>query len=599
MKVLAVHGIGHQEDTAAAWQPRWEEAIVTSLRAANPGAAPSVEFLPYDDLFEAPVARLTYMDFARALWYLASGVVRRGRGPFDLTDSTRWYAGMVVAWVNDEGLRERLRGRLADTVNAAKPDLVIAHSLGSLIAYDTFATDGGLISGRSLLTLGSQLGNLFVRDSVFAGRLAPLQDAADWVHLYNPNDHVFTAPLDFGEFQTAVNFDEVETLFGSPFSGFSDNHRAVNPDDPDEAYLTHPQARELAWPRLAGTRAVRALAVPSRAVKEVAARAAPDRRALLVGVNAYAGKAPPLEGCVNDVFLMSSALQECGFEAEDIRVVLDDRATADGIRERLHWLLDGVNGGDVRFFSYSGHGAQLPVYGPEGRIDRVESCLAAHDFDWTPGRAITDRDLVDFYSQLPYDAHLLMVLDCCYSGGLTRGGTRPRGLDPPDDIRHRLLRWDAGVQMWKPRELPKLNPDVKKWNRAEQYAGPSGATLRLGRAMSLRGLPDKEYDKRRKQLGHKGPYLPVVYEACGEAELSYEYQHGVIGHGAFTYALVAALRRLGSAGEAVTFADLLKETGRVLKELGYDQHPEVVGPKAVLKAPVPWKGPGHASAGEA
>src|SRR5262249_47348622 len=153
--------------------------------------------------------------------------------PFDLSDSTRWYAGMVVAWINDEGLRERLRDRLAEKINATKPDLVIAHSLGSLIAYDTFATDGELISGRSLLTLGSQLGNLFVRDSVFAGRLAPLEGAADWVHLYTPNDHVFTASLDFGEFQTATNFDEVLTLFGSPLSGFSDNHRAVNQDDPN------------------------------------------------------------------------------------------------------------------------------------------------------------------------------------------------------------------------------------------------------------------------------------------------------------------------------------------------------------------------------
>ncbi len=45
---------------------------------------------------------------------------------------------------------------------------------------------------------------------------------------------------------------------------------------------------------------------------------------------------------MNDVFLMSQILQESTFAPEDIRVVLDDRATAKGIMERLHWLLDGT-----------------------------------------------------------------------------------------------------------------------------------------------------------------------------------------------------------------------------------------------------------------
>lgn len=51
---------------------------------------------------------------------------------------------------------------------------------------------------------------------------------------------------------------------------------------------------------------------------------------------------------------MSSVLQESGFEPEDIRIVLNDRATTQGIMDRLHWLLDGVRDGDERMLFYSG-----------------------------------------------------------------------------------------------------------------------------------------------------------------------------------------------------------------------------------------------------
>jgi hypothetical protein len=77
---------------------------------------------------------------------------------------------------------------------------------------------------------------------------------------------------------------------------------------------------------------------------------------------------------VNDVFLMSSVLQERGFEADQIPTVLDDRATAVAIRERLHWLLDDALPGDERVLFYSGHGAQLPAYNASEIVDHVDEC---------------------------------------------------------------------------------------------------------------------------------------------------------------------------------------------------------------------------------
>jgi hypothetical protein len=54
------------------------------------------------------------------------------------------------------------------------------------------------------------------------------------------------------------------------------------------------------------------------------------------------------EGCLNDVFLMSSVLQESGFDPEEIRVVRNERATTQGMIDRMHWLLDGLREGDER-----------------------------------------------------------------------------------------------------------------------------------------------------------------------------------------------------------------------------------------------------------
>jgi metacaspase-1 len=602
MKILCIHGIGHQEAPATkpVWEPQWRAALSNNL----PGLSPEddIDFLDYDGLFEGPLAKLSYSDFLSAFGRLAGGLLTRPRALLEFSDTTRWTAGMVVVWVNQADLRQQLQELLLTKLGQFVPDVICAHSLGSLIAYDTFSTNLDAINDRTLVTLGSQIGNSFVAGSVFAGRLQPLSEATHWYHLYNPNDRVFTASLDYGQFQTAPNFTQVETKFGDAATltdwwsayttNIAANHSAVDVDDPDDAYLTNPQTIQNVWRPIAGSVTVPALAPAARA-RTLASRTTPDRRALLVGINKYATVNEPLEGCANDVFLMSSLLQESGFAAEDIRVVLDDRATADGLRDRFHWLLDGVDSNDERFFFYSGHGAQLPTYGVDGKITHLQSCLVPYDFDWTPAKAITDSDLVKLYSQLPYEARFMMVLDCCYAGGMTRGGGRIRGLAPPDDIRHRMLRWDVKRQMWVQRDLPPLNRSIGQQRNGKTFVGDDKATYRLGRGMSLRTVSNAEYDRTRSALNHKGPYMPIVYEACGESEFSYEYEHGAISYGAFTYSLSAVLRR---ARQPVSFSALLEQTANVLEDLHYDQHPEAAGPRDILQADVPWHGLGMQAA---
>jgi hypothetical protein len=328
----------------------------------------------------------------------------------------------------------------------------------------------------------------------------------------------------------------------------------------------------------------------------------PKRRALLVGINEYPNAADRLEGCVNDVFTVSALLQEIGFAPEEIRVVLDDRATKQGIMERLEWLLSSVadDPNDQRFFFYSGHGAQIPVYGQGDRTDHLDECLVPHDFDWTSESAFTDDEFFELYSQLPYRARFVAMFDCCHSGGMTRdGGAKVRGLAPPDDIRHRSLFWDAAEGMWRERALPDANEDLSADRARVAYVGRSGASHRLGRAIPLRRLRNREYDREHKQARqaaraagvprageNNGPYMPVILQACEEGELAYEYRHGVTAHGAFTFLLDRILREHRAKG--LTFEQLTTQVTARLGKLGYEQTPCVVGPRKLLRQGVPF-----------
>ncbi|MBL8383437.1 MAG: caspase family protein, partial [Burkholderiales bacterium] len=331
------------------------------------------------------------------------------------------------------------------------------------------------------------------------------------------------------------------------------------------------------------------------------ARSAPARRALLVGIAEYADPANRLDGPVNDVFRVSASLQELGFPADGIRVVLNDRATAAGIRERLAWLLGDARPGDQLVFYFAGHGAQVPGYGRDAEVDRVDECLVPHDFDWSAGRAITDDEFAGLYSQLPYETGFTAILDCCHSGGMARAaGARARGLAPPDDIRHRMLRWDRATQMWLPRaRLDATAADTRAagpLRRAadrEAWTGRSGSVRRLGRATSLWSASDRAYRAACAKGDHCGPYTPILLEACREGELAYEYRHGVTAHGAFTYALTEVLRAAAqSARPRLTFEQLIAETARrVASVVAEPQHPQLHCPAHRRKDVLPGIGP--------
>lgn len=587
IRILCIHGVNKDEN--GPWFAEWQQAIRRS--AARTGVADTaLEFheLRYNGRFQAiaPDAAL-YAAAVKRLWSSYAAHRRApqarssGRGVGSLIDNT---IGMVAKWTALPALREQLRQDLARCIREVDPHLICAHSLGSLIGYDTLATEPSLASDRIFVSLGSQIGHPALAET-FGGYLRPLDTVRHWYHLYNAEDDVLTSELDFP---------------GAPFTQLDTWFDELGPlDHSSERYLEHEVTAAGVWAGLAG--ALRRTATPARPGPALSApwfrapvvqrRSPRARRALLIGINDYPQPENRLQGCVNDVFQMSAMLQERGYQPEEIRVVLDARATTRGVQERLQWLLEDVRAGDERVLFYSGHGAQVAAYDADGEPDHKDETLVTHDFDWSGNTGITDDMLARLYANLPYEARFSIILDCCHSGGIARaGGVAVRGINPPDDVRHRSIAWDEEKQMWFPRKSLDLRRRMGKAAAAEvqRYLG-DGATQKLGRAVSRWSDSPAAFRAASRRLGHHGPYNPVILAACREDQYAYEYTHGSVPYGALTFMLVQQLR---ASGGRKTLEAIVAQCNSVLKnKLGYEQQAQLYRPREHRQTHFPGKAP--------
>lgn len=616
VRILCLPGVGTATSKKGGnwldqWQGRLHESLI--IRDKHPV---ELEFYPvdyqsyFDQVHPASGGQEEDIEFAEAVVRMGwrhldrtlGKLFRREAGLDPLVEALYWHAGVVAYWTRDEKLRTRLRKRIRTAVTKHRPHVVLAHSVGSLIAYDAFARSEDLIYGRYFVTFGSQLGNPQVR-TVFGGRLIGLPTAKRWFHLYNSHDAVFTTALRL----PAENFVQVNTYFDNPDPL---DHMAVSTGEGTIGYLDHLATRQLVWPQLLDqqtSHVIKSLKAVRKQITE-----SPDHRALLVGVDRYGHPAvPPLSGCVNDTFIFSEMLQRNGFPREQIRLLHNERATTSAIRDRLEWLLDDVDADDeeddseLRILFFSGHGAQLENYGIQEIADRQDECLCPYDFDWSIDHAILDDHIYDLYSQLPYKARFLMVFDCCHSGGMSRSGANVRGLSNPLDVAHRGIYFTEqnGAWRWSRREgshwkrpsseeMARHEGKPSKFvpfhldfgvgevddERRSLWFGRYQSTRKIGRAASIREMPDKQFNKVRRVLQHKGPYLPVIIEACREDEPALEHTEGAVTYGAFTFSLLQALEQLGGPRTDIPYDRLLEETINQMRALGYAQTPQLLRP---------------------
>ncbi|BAZ42600.1 peptidase C14 caspase catalytic subunit p20 [Calothrix sp. NIES-4101] len=155
--------------------------------------------------------------------------------------------------------------------------------------------------------------------------------------------------------------------------------------------------------------------------------------ALLVGINKYTNGINPLYGCATDVLLQKHLLiHRFGFNPNDIKILLDEQATRQGILTAFEQhLINQAKPGDVVVFHFSGHGSQVEDPDKDSP-DGLNSTLVPIDsgYDSTGGvvQDIMGHTLFLLMYALKTD-NITVVLDSCHSGGAKRGNFVVRSRD--------------------------------------------------------------------------------------------------------------------------------------------------------------------------
>jgi metacaspase-1 len=274
-------------------------------------------------------------------------------------------------------------------------------------------------------------------------------------------------------------------------------------------------------------------------------------RALLVGIDRYERPdVPGLRGCVNDVILVRSVLKRYfAVPNEDIRLVVNDRATKANVMHRLHAMVDASQAGDIVVFYFSGHGSQIRDRDGDELSDALDEVLCPYDIDWDKRTYILDDEIDAAFSRLPRGVLLEAFFDCCFWGA----GPRALEAEPrPQELRADL-RW--------------LPPPIDIAARAEgdedrlAYHGLSGCAC----------------------FADSNVYWGASAEGQAAAEDSFEGRT----HGIFTYwgcrFIEENVEAVGRSG--YTRADLLDELRAFLVSLGYPQTPELAAPDELRSGP--------------
>ena len=147
--------------------------------------------------------------------------------------------------------------------------------------------------------------------------------------------------------------------------------------------------------------------------------AAPDDRALLIGIDSYPNVSSLLGAPVTDVEeFRGHVVDRLGYRASEVKTLVNGEATREGMLSALHWVL-GSTGRALVYFS--GHGFRERD-GSNDEADGWDETLVPYDVLVEDGVAkgmITDDEiggLVDGWSGRALD----VVIDACHSGTVTR-----------------------------------------------------------------------------------------------------------------------------------------------------------------------------------
>lgn len=267
----------------------------------------------------------------------------------------------------------------------------------------------------------------------------------------------------------------------------------------------------------------------------------PRLHALLVGIDGFEPErfpdgepVPHLSGAVNDVLRMKELLIQGPPEVPEdcVRTLISpnpfsgrprpaaaDLPTLANLRCEIPALGDRAEAGDQVLIHFSGHGARLPSASPGPKAEPGwDECLVPCDA--ARSGYLRDWEVHRFLHELAARGlHVIVVLDCCHSGGVFRGRS-VRGITPS---------WPGPPPPERPEESLVLGDGFPRANGSTRSATPSAGWW-------------------------PAPEGSVLLAACRPTELARESVFVGIGpSGALTHHL---LETTGSLGSRATYRDL-------------------------------------------
>ncbi len=260
-------------------------------------------------------------------------------------------------------------------------------------------------------------------------------------------------------------------------------------------------------------------------------RAIADNRALLVGVGHYE-MGIKLPGIENDIQNMKKAASLMGFEDDQVKVLFNNHASLDGIKQTVQeWLVKGVTSNDRVLFYFSGHGSQVADKNGD-EADGADEVLLPYNAkiqNEILENVLVDEEFDRILDTIPAKM-VLVFLDACHSGTATR-----KVLTGEDDL------------------IPKF--------------------------FDYKGMPITMYSSNQEATVDSNKYIAL--SACRDDEEALSSKKGSL----LTQGILSALNEASLLGRGLTMNEFKTKTTHFISQhltlSSRTQHPQITGNKSL------------------
>jgi pimeloyl-ACP methyl ester carboxylesterase len=215
--ILLIHGRGMVDRDTAATRKLWFDALTSGVNVVSHDSLITerdVRVVWYADVLDPRSnagcdygrddvrarREATQDPDLKSFVSLAGNLIGSLTGLIPDTGMTTQLRGLAsdAAFLSDGRKRCASEGRLADAIDRARqegrPIILVAHSLGSLVAYDYLSSRTDSILVNRFITIGSMLGSPSLRRLLIGGdstdTLSRPSSAKDWINIFNEQDPI-------------------------------------------------------------------------------------------------------------------------------------------------------------------------------------------------------------------------------------------------------------------------------------------------------------------------------------------------------------------------------------------------------------------------